>query len=81
MEHTNWPPIKSQAVRVPSMDQTGVIDEVRGSGSTAMYVVALPIVGLVGKVRWQPKALRRCEIGDLEPVESRDHGEGHPNER
>ena len=72
MKHTQWPPIKSQAVGVRSMHQIGVIDEVRGSGATATYVVALPIIGLVGKVRWQPKALRRVGIGDLEPVESRD---------
>ena len=72
MEHAHWPPIKSQLVRVRSMQQGGIVDEVRGSGATATYVVSLPILGAVGMVRWQPKALRRCAIDDLEPVEARD---------
>ncbi|HEX3247505.1 MAG TPA: hypothetical protein VHX16_19015 [Chloroflexota bacterium] len=75
MQQDPWPPIKGQTVRITSLYQTGVVEEVTRSGRADMYHVTLRTVGSVedgGKVRWKPLAPHTCELDELEPFDKRD---------
>jgi len=75
MHQDQWPPIKGQTVRVRSLYQTGVVEEVTRSGRADTYHIALRTVGSVedgGKVRWKSLAPHTCELDELEPFDRRD---------
>ena len=74
MQQDPWPPLKGQTVRVISLFQTGVVEEVTRSGLADTYRVSLRTVGSVGDGGrvLEPLAPRTCELDDLEPFDRRD---------
>jgi hypothetical protein len=75
MQQDPWPPVKGQTVRVKSLYQAGVVDEIIRSGLADTYRVTLRTVGSVevgGTVHWEPLAPRTCELEELEPFDRRD---------